>query len=78
MELSKETTFFLSRCWGENDERRCTNFYIGEKQTHEGAVYKPTENTYEELVKYQAEAKRPLTIFRSGNYVNITGGVIVK
>jgi len=41
--------------------------------------FKPTNNTYEELVRYQEdENSRPIKLYRNGDYVNITGGVIIK
>jgi len=77
LELSKEVKIILSMCW-EKDERRSTNFLIDEKYEWKEEKYKPTENTYEELVKYQQVGDRPIKIYRNGKYVNITGGTIIK
>lgn len=80
MELSNDAKVILSLCW-EDDERKCTSFIVDGKHeytTKSGLKFKPTNNTYEELEKYQAITDRPFKLYRSGDYVNITGGVIVK
>jgi hypothetical protein len=81
MKFSSDVQAILSLCWGENDERKSTSFIIDGKHeytTKTGLKFKPTNNTYEELVKYQESNERPIKLFRSGDTVNVTGGTIVK
>ncbi|QSF43369.1 hypothetical protein [Paenibacillus tianjinensis] len=82
MKLSPDVQTILSLCWGENDERKSTSFIIDGKHeyiTKDGLKFKPTNNTYEELVRYQEdENNRPIKLYRNGDYVNITGGVIIN
>jgi hypothetical protein len=80
--LNSDIQAILSLCWGENDERRCTSFIVDGKHeytTRDGLSFKPTNNTYEELVKYQEDDNnRPIKLYRNGDFVNITGGAIIK
>ncbi|OME55580.1 hypothetical protein BSK59_13995 [Paenibacillus odorifer] len=78
MKLSHEAQTILSMCW-EKDERRCHSFIVDGKRSYiakNGDNYIPTENTYKELEEYQKIAERPFKMIRTGNSVNITGGII--
>ncbi|WP_342423077.1 hypothetical protein [Paenibacillus sp. FSL E2-0178] len=77
MKLSKEAEILLSLCW-KNGQRASTTFIIGDRYTWEGKEFKPTENTYEELERYRENGEKQVKIYRNGNYVNITGGVLEK
>jgi hypothetical protein len=77
MQLSKEAEIVLSLCW-KNGQRASTTFIIGDKYKWEGKEFKPTENTYEELERYRENGEKQIKIYRNGNYVNITGGILTK
>lgn len=75
MILSRETEIILSLCWKEK-ERASTTFIIGDKYRWKEQEFKPTENTYEELLEYQESGDKPIKIYRNEKYVNITGGAL--
>lgn len=72
MKLSSEAKTLLNICW-VNDEPRSTTFLVGEKTSFNGIEFKPTEETYNELVEYQSYSDRPYKVEKFGKFVNITG-----
>ncbi|MGG1652248.1 hypothetical protein ABHN03_03870 [Paenibacillus sp. NRS-1775] len=72
MNLSKEAETLLNICWVDN-EPRSTTFLVGEKTNFNGVEFKPTEDTYNELVEFQSHSTRPYKIEKFGKFVNLTG-----
>ncbi|MET3209642.1 UNVERIFIED_CONTAM: hypothetical protein ABIC26_002589 [Paenibacillus sp. PvR008] len=72
MKLTKEAEILLNICWVD-DEPRSTTFLVGEKTSFNGFEFKPTEETYDELVEFQQHSNRPYKIDKFGKFVNLTG-----
>ncbi|MNK57589.1 hypothetical protein D3C87_766480 [compost metagenome] len=76
MKLSHEAHTILSFAW-KDETPMATNFIIDNTYEVNGTKLKPTENTYEELVKYQEVTNKPYKLARTGKIVNVTGRKIV-
>nr|WP_156736309.1 hypothetical protein [Mycobacterium sp. E3298] len=69
---SKETYALAALTW-EGDIPHATNFLIDDSVKYEGQIYKFTEETYEELLKYQDEAPKKFKVKKTGKLVNLVG-----
>ncbi|WP_431785931.1 hypothetical protein [Paenibacillus lactis] len=72
MKLSHAAHTVLSICW-DGDEPRSTSFIIGDTYSFKGTEFKPTEDTYDELVKNQEMSNKPYKVVRFGKVVNVIG-----
>jgi hypothetical protein len=70
---SKETLKLAELCWS-GKEARCTSAVVGETyHDAQGTKYKITENTYDELIDYQAKAPQKFKVRRYGKIINLIG-----